>query len=264
MPLPMNTVVGHNRFPLKLTVLGTFVVAAVVLILYLPRIPQDELYHGFADQRTVFGIPNFWNTVTNLPFILVGLVGLRLCLARTPDGGLKELKTAYVTFFAGVSLIAFGSAYYHLNPTTATLLWDRLPMTVTFMALFAVVVGESVSPRWGRKLLMPLLAAGAASVIYWALSETRGLGDLRPYALVQFLPIVLIPLILLMFGSALTGPGYLWAILVTYAAAKVAELFDGALLEATATLSGHSIKHLLSGLAALWMVLALIRRRNPG
>lgn len=260
----MNSIAGHSRIPLKLTVLGAVCVAAVVLILFVPPMAQDELYHDFADQRTVLGLSHFWNTVTNLPFVMVGFAGLRLCLWRMPVGGLNELRTVYATFFAGVTLIAFGSAYYHLGPSTATLLWDRLPMSITFMALLAVVIGESISPASGRKLLFPLLVAGLASVIYWALSEARGPGDLRVYALVQFLPIVLIPLILLMFGSPLTGAGYLWAILLTYAVAKAAEHFDGALLETTGVLSGHSIKHLLSGLAAFWMVVALKRRRRAG
>jgi len=48
---------------------------------------------------------------------------------------------------------------------------------------------------------------------------SRGPADFRPHAQAQFLPLVLIPLILLMFGSALTRAGYVWAILVTYAAA---------------------------------------------
>ena len=130
------------------------------------------------------------------------------------------------------------------------------------MTLFTTVVGEGISPFWGKKLLAPLLAADAVSGIYWSVKEARGLGDLRPYALVQFLPLVLIPLNLLRFGSALTRPGYLWAILVTYAAAKLAERFDGGLLAATGILSGHSIKHLLSGLATFWMVVALLKRKR--
>lgn len=257
----MHAISDHGRFRVKLVVAGAVVIGSVIGVSFLPPIPQDELYHDFADRRAVFGVPNFWNTVTNLPFVLVGLAGLRLCRAGTPQGGLGELRIVYMTFFAGVILTAVGSAYYHLNPSNATLLWDRLAMSVGFMALTAAVIGESISPAWGRGLLMPLLAAGLASVIYWAVSESRGAGDLRPYALTQFLPALLIPLILLMFRSALTGPGYLWAILLTYAAAKVAEHFDGLLLEITGILSGHSIKHLLSGLATLWMIAALIRRR---
>ncbi|MDX1513152.1 MAG: ceramidase domain-containing protein, partial [Gammaproteobacteria bacterium] len=211
---------------------------------------------------TILGIPNFWNTATNLPFLLVGIAGLRLCAGRVPAGALPELGRAYTVFFAGVALLGIGSIYYHLSPTTSTLLWDRLAIAVTIMALLSIVVGESIAPRWGRRLLLPLLAAGVASVVYWGISEARGAGDLRPYALVQFLPLALIPLILLTFGSALTRPGYLWAILVTYAIAKVAEHHDVALFEATGILSGHSIKHLIAGVATFWMIPALLRRRR--
>ena len=33
-------------------------------LLLLSPIPQDQNYHQFADQRTIFGIPNFWNIVS--------------------------------------------------------------------------------------------------------------------------------------------------------------------------------------------------------
>jgi hypothetical protein len=45
-------------------------------LLPLPPLLQDQSYHQFADQRELFGIPNFWNVVSNLPFIAVGAVGL--------------------------------------------------------------------------------------------------------------------------------------------------------------------------------------------
>ena len=56
-----------------------FGLAAVSLLglLLVPPIPQSQIYHGFADQRTLFGIPNFWNVVSNLPFVLVGAAGLK-------------------------------------------------------------------------------------------------------------------------------------------------------------------------------------------
>jgi hypothetical protein len=53
----------------------------------------------------------------------------------------------FAPFFAGVGLTAFGSAYYHLEPTNDRLLWDRLPMTVAFMGLFAAVLSERVRLR---------------------------------------------------------------------------------------------------------------------
>jgi hypothetical protein len=48
----------------------------LLLLLFLPPIPQPQDYHQFADQRTLLGVPNFWNVVSNLPFVLVGAWGL--------------------------------------------------------------------------------------------------------------------------------------------------------------------------------------------
>jgi hypothetical protein len=108
-------------------------------LLLLPPIPQDQGYHHFADQRTLFGVPNFWNVVSNLPFIAVGSVGLRR-FHRNP---------AIFVIFLGIFLTGFGSSYYHWDPSDRTLFWDRLPITLCFMAILAVVVEERVSPRLG-------------------------------------------------------------------------------------------------------------------
>jgi hypothetical protein len=42
----------------------------------LPPIVQNQNYHDFADQRTLFGIPHFWNVVSNIPFLGIGAAGL--------------------------------------------------------------------------------------------------------------------------------------------------------------------------------------------
>jgi hypothetical protein len=51
--------------------------ASLLALLVLPPIPQDQGYHQFADQRTLLGVPNFWNVVSNIPFIVIGALGLR-------------------------------------------------------------------------------------------------------------------------------------------------------------------------------------------
>jgi hypothetical protein len=156
-----------------------------------------------------------------------------------------------------VLLTAFGSAWYHLAPSDARLVWDRAPMTVAFMALFALVIGDGVSERAGKRMLWPLVIAGLASVAWWHLSEQRGHGDLRPYALVQFLPMALIPLILILFGAGRLRTPLLWVALCAYGLAKLAEQFDAQTLTLTGFISGHSAKHLLSAAAALAAVMAV-------
>jgi hypothetical protein len=162
-----------------LFILIGLLIACASVLLYLGPIAQDETYHSFADSRSIFGIPNFWNVVSNLPFAFIGTLGL----IRARDSASRLL-------FAGVFLTAFGSAYYHWSPDDARLVWDRLPMTIVFMSLLAMIASEEFP--FARRMLIPLVCVGIASVVWWRLS-----GDLRVYVLVQFAPMVIIPVLLL-------------------------------------------------------------------
>lgn len=51
--------------------------AGACAVFLVPSIAQDPSYHQFADQRTMFGIANALNVLTNLAFVVVGLLGLR-------------------------------------------------------------------------------------------------------------------------------------------------------------------------------------------
>ena len=84
-------------------------------------------------------------------------------------------------------------------------------MTVAFMAFAAIIIGEYISETAGRRALWPFVLIGIVSVFYWTVTESLGRGDLRPYGLVQFLPMLVIPSIMLMFRSTFTGSLYIWA-----------------------------------------------------
>ena len=212
----------------------------------LDPIPQNQSYHQYVGAREYFGIPNFWNVVSNLPFVVAGALGLlQSRRIASPD-----LATHYRVFCAAVMLIALGSAWYHLAPDNARLVWDRMAMTIAFMTLLAAVIADRVSWVAGRALLWPLVVAGIASIGWWIRTEAAGQGDLRSYALVQFLPMLLVPLMLFLWkGEGLTAR-WLWMALGAYAAAKLAEYGDV-----------HPLKHLLAALAAWWIIRAF--QRSP-
>jgi len=244
--------------PALLLTAGLGVIIAVAMA---DPVPQDPLYHVFADQRPLAGIPNFLNVMSNLPFLLIGILGWRTIAANqastTPD-----TRLAWVIFFFGITLTAFGSGYFHLQPNNDTLIWDRLPMTIGFMSLVSIIVSEYFSPRLGRQVLIPLLLLGAASVAYWAYTESQGAGDLRPYAIVQFLPMLLIPLVISMYRMRSDLGRYVWWMIGFYAAAKVAEQLDDGLFALGGAVSGHSLKHLLASLAPASLLYGLMQRRG--
>ena len=115
-------------------------------------------------------------------------------LGKQPLNILSNNKHSYLFLFLGSILVGLGSGYYHISPNNETLVWDRIPMTVAFMALYSIIISEFVSVKAGRLLLFPLIIIGVCSVIYWQFTEVSGAGDLRFYAVVQFFPILTIPI----------------------------------------------------------------------
>jgi len=222
-------------------------IASLFGLLLLPPIPQDQNYHDFADQRTLLGIPHFWNVVSNIPFIVIGAVGLWL-LRRGP---------AIVILFLGILLTGFGSAYYHLDPDDSTLFWDRLPMAVSFMAILAIGIEERVDAKAGAILLWPLIATGVFSLYLW-----RWTGDLRLYGWVQFFPCLLLPLLFLFFPPKYTGTSYWLVAAAWFALAKLFEFYDEAIYSVGSILSGHTFKHVAAA-AACFTLLRYFQTRRP-
>lgn len=236
----------------RVIVLMTLVIATIIAVAVMKPIHQDPAYHRFADTRSVLGLANGWNVLSNIPFLIVGLAGV--ALFRRYDPG--PLRGAWLTLFSGIALVSAGSGYYHWRPNDATLVWDRLPMTIGFMALFAALVGEYVDERIGRRLLVPLIIIGIASVGWWVWS-----GDLRPYVWVQFAPLLLIAALALLFRSRYTHHVLLFPAVLLYAVAKVLEAEDRRIFEVTrGALSGHSLKHVVAA-AACGAIVLMLRRR---
>ena len=244
----------------------------IVVDLLLPRIPQPQSYHNFADQRSFMGIPNFGDVVSNVPFAIFGVMGLLFWwrLFRTRSHAEPDTKHfldprerwPYLIVFIGVLLTAFCSAYYHLEPSNARLVWDRLPMTIAFMAMVAAIIAERISVRTGLWLLPVLVLIGMSSVLVWYRSEVNDVGDLRFYATVQAYSLLFL-LIALLLPPRYTRSSDLAIVAGFYALAKVLETYDKQIFDALGHIvSGHTLKHLASAGAAYW-ILRMLQQRRP-
>jgi hypothetical protein len=253
-----------RKVSLALLIILTAVVALICFM--LPRIPQPQSYHLFADRRSFLGIPNFGDVVSNLPFAILGIWGILLLAQPRQSGNSASFidyreRWPYLFAFVGLLLTAFGSSYYHLAPDDSRLVWDRLPMTITFMSIVAAVVSERINLRLGLRLLPILLLVGIASVLQWYWSEVRGFGDLRFYAAVQGYSTLVVLLALFLPTRYTRGSGF--ALVVGfYALAKGLEFLDKPIFGEIHFVSGHTLKH-LSAAAAGYCILRMLQRRMP-
>lgn len=223
-------------------------------------IPQDPAYHAFADGRTILGIPNFGDVVTNLPFVILGLLGA--ALARKAVFRDPAERRILAAVFGALALTGIGSAWYHWAPDNARLVWDRAPLAAMLAGFLALTAAERIDARGGARWALPLMAFGAGSAFYWGWTESRGAGDLRLYAMAQFLAIALALLAAILFPPKYSRTGDLLLAAAAYAGAKAAEALDRPILELTGLVSGHTLKHLLAAAAAA-ILLSMILRRRP-
>lgn len=240
--------IGWRHILLLLIVIGSF-----AFMLSKQPIGQSPDYHNFTDQRAFFGIPNFFDIMSNIPFLLVGIAGISFCRENRS----MSFRPVWLTFFAGVAIVSLGSGYYHWNPTNETLAWDRLPMTIGFMGLFVAILAEYVNVWLGKFLLVPALLLGSSSVLYW-----HWFDDLRFYFWIQLIPLLTVPVVMALFRPKCSHQWLLMVALVCYVLAKITEACDREVFVFTQSLiSGHSLKHLLAVLSCFSVLMMLKTRR---
>jgi hypothetical protein len=258
----VSCMIDRVSFRARVWLIALLTGLGLAAVCVLPPLRQWQEYHAFADQAAFLSIPNCLNVMSNAAFVLVGLMGLSFLVqkreAHKPGAFIEASERwAYAAFFLGVILTGFGSAYYHWNPCDATLVWDRLPLTVAFMALLAATVTERISVKLGVWLLVPLVIAGATSVFYWQRS-----GNLWPYAAAQFYSVVLIVVMIRLFPSRYSRTADWFWVIGIYALAKVAEALDQPIMSLTKVVSGHTLKHLVAAVAVFWL-LRMLAKRTP-
>ncbi|MCC8395705.1 ceramidase [Paraburkholderia sp. MMS20-SJTR3] len=222
-----------------------FVIGALLQLIW--PLAQAASYHHFADQRSLGPLHNAADVLSNLVILAAGLLAIgwvRRHAARQP----LQFPGMVVAAF-GLVLTAFGSAYYHMTPTDATLVWDRLPMTIVFAGILAMLWTSWSGERVGWPQLLILAIVSPATVGYWLVFNS-----LWPYAILQFGGLMLI------VGMTLTRKVdgvFAWSlVIVFYGVAKIFESLDWQIWELTHhVIAGHALKHVSSGLAGASMIL---------
>lgn len=232
--------------------LGGALLALTLTALLAPAMPASAWHiPHFVDSRAWLGIPNAGDVLSNLAFLAMGVWGSERLRAR------QDAPVGASWFFVGLILTCLGSGFYHLDPDLPQrLVADRLGMAVAFAGFLGIAASERISVRAGEAVLVLTMIAGPLAA--WVARE-----NLTPWAVVQYGGMALA------VGLALTRPRPgaigvpLGSVLFFYVLAKLLELGDVTLFEATGHMvSGHTLKHLAAALAA-WPVIRALRPTGP-
>ena len=251
---------GHSVAPWIKHAPTIITVGLIVMLALHGRIAQPAHYNEFADQSGAFGIPHAADVLSNAGFALVAIWGWLTLRPRRASEHLRAGWPGYRLFLIGLFLTAFGSAFYHLAPDNARLIWDRLPIALVCAGLLAGVRGDI---QGGTKIGLDVIVLGlyaVASVAWWAMSDRNGAGDLRPYLLLQGLALILIPLWQAIHRAPRADRIAFAAAMGLYILAKVLEVLDHEIANTLGFVSGHTLKHLIATTATAAIVWGLTRR----
>ncbi|XAR70792.1 hypothetical protein NMG60_11027786 [Bertholletia excelsa] len=228
------------------------------LMLASPKISHSPDQHLFADKRNFLGIPNTLNVISNFPFLVVGVLGFVLCLQGNVFViSLRGEIWGWAIFYAGITAVAFGSAYYHLKPVDSRAMWDTLPMMIAYSAMFSCLIVERVGARIGLTSLVAL--------VFFAFISTaceRNLNDLRLCMMFQLIPCLAIPCITFLYTPKYTHSRYWHWTTGAYLLAKLEANADRRIYDANHYIvSGHTLEHLCLVMVPILLTVMLIFRR---
>jgi predicted membrane channel-forming protein YqfA (hemolysin III family) len=254
-----STQVGWHHLPTLLTIAG-----GMLLLLHGP-IAQPAHYNDFADQSVLFGIPHAADVLSNIGFAVVAMWGWIRLRPKRDHVSLRRGWCGYHLFLIGLLLTAVGSAYYHLAPDNQRQVWDRMGISLACVGVLAAVRAETRPDTHASRYAAVLSFLAIASVAWWHYTDSpQRPGDLRPYVLLQTLPLVLVPLWQAIYRAPHRDRAWFGVAVLLYVLAKLAELWDQELLATLGWISGHTLKHLLAAAAAGVVVGRLTQRlREP-
>jgi hypothetical protein len=241
------------------TLLAAFLAVLFVVALAGPLVPSPDSRHAFVDQSLLSGIPHAGDVLSNMAFLLAGLLGL-LRVGQSRHRSLSNAERAMaLLFFSGLVLTAACSGWYHLRPDDAGLAIDRSGMAVAFAGALGLAAATRVGTRAGCVLGLLVLATAPFAI------QASTSGNVLPWAVLQFGGVALLAaMACLRVRPFALDIRWGW-MLAAYALAKVFEMNDALIHEATMQwVSGHSVKHVVAALAAWPVLSALGALREPG
>ena len=209
-----------------------------IIKLFTNKIELPKSYHNFVDKRTIFGIPNGMDILSNL---FIALPAFYLIS--------KQKKISFLSF--NILLLALTSTIYHINPTDNTIFMDM----IFVVSLNTVVLSYFVDKQIGYFIYL----LGILSVFYWKKNN-----DIRLYELLKIIiPIYVIIIIYKDYNNSNNNvSNYILLIIILSILIRYSEFHDKEIYQMTGKLiSGHTLKHIIAGIN-IYIIIKVLEKLN--
>jgi hypothetical protein len=244
-----------------LVMLASMTVAVAMGLLAWGPVELSARAHQYADDRAWLGVAGAANIWVNAAMVAAGAWGWRATRgSRWPS----HLRTPWQLFQLCAIVSAIAAALYHARPQDTLFVLAHIATASGFVMLTFGLLAERVHARFGSLAVCLVVLLGIAltgSAMLFAQSQGAGL-DMRPLLLLEILPVLVIP------AGALSLPGrstevFDWIVVLTlYALAKLFEIGDAVILEASGWISGHTLMHLALSATVGWMAYCAVLART--
>jgi hypothetical protein len=235
-----------------LTLLVAMAVAAVAGLIAWGPVLLVPAAHAYADARAWGGLPNAANVLASLPLLAAAVWGF---FATRASRWSHEVRRPWTAFHLCAGAAATVAAVYHAAPGDASFVLAHALTAAGFVFLGQGVLAERVHPGFGSTRALVgagLLVVLACAVVLAGAASGQGI-DMRPFMLLEVLPVLLIPAGALWLPGAHTRASDWVIMLVGYGVAKAFDAADAVVLSVTGWISGHGLMHLILAAVAGWL-----------
>jgi hypothetical protein len=234
--------------------------AVITLLVVIPYfLFPSSLFtrHSYTDQRSLCGLNNAFNVLSNLVLIAAGCYWLNW-IFRTKNISLKCRKglyetRLYATFFAAVILAGIQSAWYHLFQSQLGLLGTYLLSNIVMLSLLSAIIAERVNLRIGLHSCIPFIFISMLISFYWYIYQTDNQLSHLWYFLTYLIPSLSIMTIIVARPKYGGIKHITFAFCNTFIALGVSCLDEAIYTLTRHMISGQSLHNIYLGIAAIYI-----------
>ena len=252
-----------NNLPLNIKITILFIISillsSIILqteYLSLYNLLYDDKY-SYADKRNIFGINNFFNSMSCLVNITISILISLYLIIRINKGNIYYNIIA-VIFILNISLLHLLSFSYHyqIYYEQTSIYYENIILSNIYISILSYFISRNINNLSGILSIILLMIANI-TLQYLAYKELLA-GNI--YLLINILPFILVIFILYLFPKEINYQLYIKYSFIMYITAKIFEYYDYQIyIILMNNFSGYAIANIFKAISLYYIFIYLYK-----